>query len=278
MSSSAMTARLEVATTISRIHAAEPGIAAMFVGGSVAHGWADEWSDLELVMIWEHLPTPDHLARLAERAGAERRQVYPEDGAIDEEWTFDGLKIDLLHRTQTSIEHHINSVVHGLSVDWSLQAEIAAIRDGIVLHGTSLLDAWRTATTYPDALVEAMVSHHLAFGPHSWLEMLAERDDSLVLYSLCVEVERRLFGILLGLNRTYPPAPDTKWLMRVAETFMVAPRQLAPRSRAVFHLAPRDGVAVLRDLIEDTITLVETHLPTIETDAVRHRLARKRLG
>lgn len=120
------------------------------------------------------------------------------------------------------------------------------------------------------------MKHSLSFGPHAWLEMLAEREDTIYLYSLCCDVERRIMAVLLGINRTYPPASNAKWLPRIAEGLPLAPRDLPNRLRLVFQAEPQRGVQELRHLVDDTITLVEQHMPDIDTAGIRDRVDQQR--
>jgi hypothetical protein len=78
--------RLAQARAVARVYAAYPDVDAVIVGGSVARGWADRWSDVELGIIWTTLPGERALEDLAGRAGGERRilgtllglnRVYP---------------------------------------------------------------------------------------------------------------------------------------------------------------------------------------------------------
>ncbi len=271
--------RLSRAREIAQVYTARDDVAAVLVVGSVARGWADPWSDLELLVCWTRVPAELHLEKLANPAGATLGRVYPGEpasDALDEEWQVGELKVDILHRSVADIERTIGNVLEGHATDWGLQAVVAAIWSGIVLHGDAVVEAWRARAGYPDGLARAMVETHLTFGPHAWLEMLAGREDALYLYTLCCEVERRIVGVLLGLNRTYPPAGDTKWAMRVAGELGIAPPDLPDRLLAVFRSEPREGVRGLARLIDETIALAERHMPEVDTGPVRARVAERR--
>lgn len=135
------------------------------------------------------------------------------------------------------------------------------------------MNTWSIRTAYRENLATSMGAQHLVFRPHAWLEMLAERNDTLYLYSLCCEVERHILGTLLGINRIYPPSPDTKWMVRVAGELPIVPCDLANRLGMVFRSEPREGVRELGCLVEETIELVEKYLPKVETTSVRDRVA-----
>jgi hypothetical protein len=209
--------------------------------------------------------------------GGTQRRVFPGE-PHSEEWYVGGLKINIYHQKVASVEDVIRDVIQCIDPTWANQAQVEAIRSGVVMHGMALGDSWRQQSAYPDDLARAMVAQHLVFGPQDWLEMVAERDDALYRYSLCCDVERRILGTLLGLNRTYPPAADTKWMMLVAGELPDAPDHLASRLRMVFRSEPSDGIRELGRLVEETFQLVEKHMPEVEVAAVRARVAQRRLG
>jgi hypothetical protein len=265
---------------IGQVYAAHDGVSAIIIGGSVARGWADRWSDLELCIVWDAMPADEALQRCVARAGGTHRRVFPSDqtaDAVEEEWfTDDGLKVDLYHRTRASIDRTIDEVVTCANPTWENQVQVEMIRSGIGLHGTALLETWRSRAAYPDSLPPIMVKHWLRFGPHAWLEMLAEREDTLYLNTLFCEVERCIIGVLLGINRAYPPAANAKWLTRVAGTLPVAPDDFPRRLTTVFQAEPRQGVRELGDLVDETLSLVERHVPQVDTAPVRDRVNQRR--
>jgi hypothetical protein len=270
---------LTLARTVAPAYAADPAVAAILVGGSVARGHADRWSDLELGIFWTGAPTEAARAAAAGVAGAAQRRVFPNAAteAWEEEYRVGGVKVDVGHLTVAAAEQIIDDVTVRGDPALAKQVFVAAVRDGVPLHGGALLAGWKVrAAAYPDELARAMVAEHLAFGPHWWLEMLAERDDLLALYGLLCRVERSVLGVLLGLNRVYPASAEFKWADRLAGSLTVAPPHLARRLKRVFRAEPREGVREAARLIDETVALVEAHLPTVDTAAVRARLASPR--
>ena len=81
---------------------------------------------------------------------------------------------------------------------------------------------------------------------------------------------RAVLGVLLGLNRTYHPGH--KWIARTMDAMAIRPPDLYARMRHVLTSQPDCAVRELGRLIEETIGLVEQHLPQIDTTAVRARV------
>lgn len=268
---------LALARGIAPAYAADPDVAAVLVGGSTARGHADRWSDLELGIFWAALPTEDARTAAAEAAGAIDRRLYP-DASLpetqEEDYVVEGVKVDVVHLAVDTADRMIGDVVERSDPTVAKQILVSTVRHGLALHGAALLEKWRvSAGTYPDGLVRAMVEKHLVFGPHWWLEMLAERDDLPYLYELLCRVEHSVLGVLLGLNRVYAPSATLKWAAWIAGELTVAPPDLGRRMQRVFRADPRDGVQESRRLIEETVDLLEAHLPSFDTGPVRARLS-----
>ncbi|HEX6383329.1 MAG TPA: hypothetical protein VF177_01545, partial [Anaerolineae bacterium] len=159
------------------------------------------------------------------------------------------------------------------------QMRIAAIQHSIPLFGVEQVGRWREkAAGYSDKLARAMVTEYLdpaELGIWYARHMLVARDDLLMLYDIFCQLERRILGALLGLNRIYMAHPGFKWLNETVATMKIAPPNLAHRLKQVFLLAPGAGVAELNGLLEETIALAETHLPGIDLarsrEVIRHQ-------
>ena len=268
---------LALAQDIGSAYGANREVAAVLVGGSVSRGHADRWSDLELGVFWVAAPSAGARAALADAAGAADRRVFPDAGlpdASEEDYLVDGVKVDVVHLTVAAAARVVDDVTERADPTVAKHVLVATLRHGVPLHGGALLAGWRArAAAYPGELRVAMVEQHLAFGPHWWLEMLAERDDVPYLHDLLCRVERSVLGALFGLNQVYPPSATLKWAARTAESLAVAPPNLAPRLKRVFRAAPREGVQEARRLIDETVDLVDAHLPAFDTAPVRARLS-----
>ncbi len=60
--------RLGRAREIAPVYLADPRVRAVMVGGSVARGWADRYSDVEVGVFWEAFPSPEQFRAAMERA------------------------------------------------------------------------------------------------------------------------------------------------------------------------------------------------------------------
>ena len=278
--------RLGLGERIGRIYAAHPKMAAVVVAGSTGSGWADRYSDIELHTFWREPPTDDDRMQLALAAGGEDVESWPYE---EEEWS-DELFVAAPHapgqRIQVGFSQFLASTIedwldeaverHQVSIDHQLQ--IAAVQRSVIVSGHEIIHRWRArAASYPDALRRAMVRSQLPFYERWYgVDMLAARDDALMLYGIAHTVCGQLLCILHGLNRAFVANPDHKWLAETAALFALTPPDLANRLRHVFRSSPTDGVSTLQSLCEETLDLVALELPDVDVQPYRTKLRHRR--
>jgi predicted nucleotidyltransferase len=238
--------------------------------GSVARGVADHYSDIEL-MIWvDELPSVIACETILAEAGAE---VDPSssaliDSIITKSW-YEGMLIETAWHTRDNLDHQIKTVISGENTDhWALVwvwhvvhalplTEAAMIRQwqrrlrsypeplrrALIENGTS---AWSEATWYPLSIVNTAVLGERAAARLGGGMALAGR--------LHVELERML-RVLFAVNRQWEP--DFKWIAHESERLPLKPPRMLERMDHVFAKAsPIERTHLCLRLIIDTLQLV----------------------
>jgi len=270
--------RKAIADRVAEAYRADPHVAAVLVAGSVARGLADELSDIELDVYWSRPPTPEERAAAVEGAGWER--VYDE---VDEhEWAdglaADGVKVDVSGFTTATIEEYLAAALAG-DTEPELQVRVTAIRDGHPLHGQDLIEQWRRRVeVYPEALAVAMAEEGLSLRSRERLEMLAARDDVVLLHRDVVDGIQGVLDALFGLNHVWCPHPHHKWLEWEATLLPLKPERLVERIRALVVAGPDAAVTGLGSLVDDTLALCETHLPQADVATLRREFDHRRVS
>ena len=107
--------RLEMARAIAPVYTTDPRVRAVIVAGSVARGFADAYSDVEIGVFWEEFPAPEELQVAMERSRGTAWELDPHDAEKDdvwyEEYAVDGLKIDLRHMTAARLDQVLTAVI-----------------------------------------------------------------------------------------------------------------------------------------------------------------------
>jgi hypothetical protein len=189
-----------------------------------------------------------------------------------------GVKVDTSQFLVSTIDRWLDDALVRADIEPEYQVRITAILHGQPLYGADLIERWRAkAAVYPDVLAHAMVTEYLSFRPRYLLEMLAARDDVLLLHQDLVAAEQMILSVLMGINRVYAPHPFHKWLDWEISQLKYAPIDLNRRLRQVLTAEPRAAVDQLHQLIEETFALVEQHLPMFDTSAARATFDERRV-
>jgi hypothetical protein len=264
--------RLALARRIAPIYTTDSRVRAVVVGGSVARGWADHHSDVEIGIFWSEFPDAAELEAAMQRAQGTTWELDPhspsEDDVWYEEYAVGGLKIDLRHMTAARMDEVLAAVLDAGDLAEGRQQIIAALHDGMVLHGAPLVERWQArAAQYPDSLARAMVQKHMEFQPWWGVSTYAERGELPLVYGAFNEATCGIFGALLGLNRIYHPG--LKWMDQTIAGMRIAPPDLAARLKEAFRAGPPVGIRLLGELIEETFVLAERHLPELDLSEPR---------
>ena len=121
-------------------YAANDGVAAVLLAGSVARGLADGRSDVEVDVYWHRPPGEAERRAVVDDAGWE--WVYAE---VDEnEWAdgvrFGGVKVDVSQFTTATIDGYLEALRSG-DTEPELQVRATALLDGRALAGADLVEA-----------------------------------------------------------------------------------------------------------------------------------------
>jgi hypothetical protein len=242
------------------------------LGGSVAQGVADAWSDVDTVVYWDEIDR-DWLEQPRAAGEGERFtwvEHYPGNACL-EQYRFDGVKADVAHVRLGWLEELIGDALSGRELDTTSLDVLRGVEEAVVLFGEERYEPLRARVReYPEALRRALVEKHLAFMP-SWIydSMGRERGDLVVFYEYVLGTMRNVVGVLAGLNRVYVAPDKLKRVGAVVGRMELAPPDAARRLDALLDL-PREQVrAELDDLVGATLDLVDEHLPGVSTEQAR---------
>jgi hypothetical protein len=266
---------VELATRIAATYVAQTGPRAVLLTGSAAAGASDYYSDLDLIVYHERLPTPEQTAaaRAALQAPASEATSQATDAFI-EEFELHGVACQVAHLTITGWERDMATVLEELEPATTIEKAIGGLLDGVALHGDDLIGGWqRRAAAYPEGLAHATVAHHLRIFP-LWLvaERWRARDATIFYYQMLVETSLNLLGVLAGLNRLYFSSFQFKGMRRFVGKMRLAPERLADRLEEAFALEPVAAGLAMERLVEETVALVDAHMPAVDTAAARRQL------
>lgn len=234
------------------------------LAGSVSRGWADALSDIELNFWVEQLDWPGEREAWLRGLGVERMIIDTEPhetGSMWIEFVYRGVWVEAGWHAFDHCDELLHRICAG-EVENMYEGAIAeSIHHAIVLRDGPHLRRWRDQlSTYPEALRRRMI----ASATGDWAEphffeiganRVARPDPAIVLIRHERTI-RKILRVLHAVNRQWEP-DLRKWVRRWADTFEVAPHQLADRILAICErpTAPASYTDLL-DLVAETLALM----------------------
>ncbi|MFB2894824.1 nucleotidyltransferase domain-containing protein [Aerosakkonemataceae cyanobacterium BLCC-F50] len=268
---------LELVKRNVKAYIANPKTKAVMVTGSVAEGLCDEYSDCDVMFYYDELPSEQelNLAR-QQNQGSELIEILGDrkEGAIGETLLIDGVECQFAHTTIAQWEKEMSSVLKEFDVQSLTMKGMSGILVGIPLYGETLIQQWKAkVANYPDGLAQKMVEHYLKFFPIWGMQSkLARRDTTLWYYQILVEDAQNLLGVLSGLNRLYYSTFQFKRMGKFIEQMSIAPTNLTSRLESLLRAEPHIAVNQLEQLVQETLDLVNTYMPQVDTSSVSRKV------
>jgi len=262
--------RLEFAQTLSTHLQQFADFQVIAALGSVARGYSDAYSDLELLLVWKELPNPAQQSVLLQALHAEHR--YPAfDPGYQSAFRIQGIPVDLWHTTIAQEEAVIHAVLHDLSLDLVANNRLDTLCSCIPLYGAAQVAEWKTRIqAYPRELALRFTQAYVRHFHLRQLNLAAHRDNPTTFYHTLSDIHCSLFLVLLALNTSY--FPTFKWMYPALRRMPSTPLQIAERLQSMFYEPPLQAAAQLRAILSETLDMVERAYPQLDTSYPRYGL------
>ena len=262
--------RLELARRYIEPYRERAAIAVL--GGSVAQGVADRWSDIDTIVYWDEIDREWLETPRAAKNGDRFTWVehYPGNACL-EQYRFGAVKADVAHVRLGWLDELIDGALSGESFDTTSLDVLRGVQESSGFFGEERYEPIRArAREFPDALRRTLVEANLRVTP-SWIYdgMGRDRGDLVVFYEYVLATMRQVVGMLAGLNRVYVAPDKLKRVGAVVGRMELTPPDAAARLDALLDLPREEVRAELDDLVGGTFDLVEEHLPDIDTTRAR---------
>jgi len=269
-----------LARRIAATYAALPAARGVLLVGSAALGLSDDLSDLDMSVYYDTLPADEALAAAREQVGGGSvlwQMGERQEGGLAAAYAIDGVECQIGHITVEAWQRDMATVLQQHDVTTPLHKALEGLLYGTPLYGEQLIGSWQAqAARFPDGLAEAMVSHYLSFFPLWYLrERFTSRDATLWYYSSLVETGQHILGVLAGLNRHYYSTFQFKRMRHFVADLRLVPPDLADRIDGLFIADRATAIDQLEALVTETVVLVESHMPQVDTSKVRRRLGQR---
>ena len=247
------------------------GVQAIVVAGSIARNYADEYSDVEIPIFWKTPPGDEIRHEIVETLKASFLSPY-NGPACEDQLLIDGLQVDLWHITVSAQEAMLDAVLQANRSDLESLNAMDTIRCCVPLFGDEIVQAWKQrAKEYPQKLAEAIIRQHLDAFKIDQLSLSARRHDPTDFYAQLSQLQHEVFLVLLALNKEY--FPTFKWMYRSLESMRVKPVSVCERLRQAFTSSYQQAIADTKQILLETVELVEVRHPLPDLNAIRRRLS-----
>lgn len=245
------------------------------IGGSVARGEDDPYSDLDIILYWTAVDGDWIEATPMLGDGVNRftfvRYPAPLEGIVLEQYFLGEQKIDVAHLPVAWLEERLRAVLEEGEVSAENLELMGGLLEAVALHGQEQYEQYRARVkAYPKSLREHLVKEHLKFYP-AWVWSIhgLERGDLLGFYSYVVEMLKNLVAILAALNGVYQVSEKPKHTDRLLRSIAIAPRDVADRVQAILTGPREEAPAIYAALVAETLDHIDTHLPAVSTERAR---------
>lgn len=251
------------------------GVKAIVIGGSVARGYADEYSDLEIPIFWDKLPNENTRKLIVKELNAE--YFYPYNYEANEDNVIvNGFRIDLWHLTVEDEEDAIKGALVDLRTDFGYSNAMDTIRTCIPLLGEEIVYSWKDrAKDYPKELAIKNIKESLQSIDSTQAELYIQRQNSTLIYEHIANLQKNIFLILLALNKLY--FPTFKWMYKSLETFKIKPENIEQRFRDIFTYPPKEAYENTLFIIMETLDIINEVYPELNASVVLSKLQSARI-
>ncbi len=241
---------------------------AILIGGSVAKGWADDYSDIELCFCWEQVPDSDARRLIIEQLSG--TDILLSSAAtcepIEDNFLVDGLQIDMWHCSNDVIERYITEAATS-PLALAKQETLWAVQNGIVLKSSNFLEKWRSSIQFPRNIRAKIIESHLEVITSCDLQLHAGRGDIAVLFGLISGIQKRMAYILFALNGTF--SMGIKHMAESLRVLAIKPLNIWQRFQKSYAGTLISCANETDLLIHDVVALVKEHLPEVSLSELK---------
>jgi hypothetical protein len=288
--------RVSLARRVIEAYRESGKVSAALIGGSVALGVDDDFSDIDLFIFWAEppsdaerhravlrsgggvdifwsdLPTEELLRQLLAEKNGQIGQVWPyESDEWSEHYFIGDVNIGISGFLDSTIPRYLMDLVQNNRPTDDRQMLLSTIRLGIPVSGIQLIDGWKQAAEeFPNLLAITLINRAIAYYDGWWAcDMFVKRDERLILQALTSRMVDKIIRALFALNKMYLPDPRHKWLGYYANQMESKPAGLLTRLKSVSTADTVLAVREVQELFLETLDLVDGALPEAETGFAR---------
>jgi len=246
-------------------------VAGIAVAGSVARGFSDDYSDLEIATFWNVNPTDERRSEIVSALKGSRFASSGSGQSCEDSLLIKGFQVDIWHNEVQFEEKVLTNVLTNLSTNLGENNFLETVQNLIPLYDNGIIADWKVRSRdYPFELGKKFVKENISFFKDPYFEMHIARKSLPLLFSHISGLQKRVFLTLLGLNNVY--FPGFKWMLKVCDQLAVKPPHLSERLSLAFQSAPFEACQDILKLMAEVLDLVGSKFPDVDCDSSRKQL------
>ncbi len=281
--------RIELARSLAPHYAAYPNVDAVVLLGGAARGWADSWSDLDLVVYWQQPPTEAERRAVIEALNGQTGNfgdTFAEQADPNLRYWFEdfylagdkdtGFKIDVGHHLTSDMDAVVEAVTQRCDMHSLKQEMLYSIKRVLPFYGETLIERWKQAASIcPEALAGQFVEKHLRL-PAFWIaQACVMRGDWLLYQRAMLEVCRNLLAAVVALNREY--FPGAKHQAHLLADMNIQPENFNARLINGLRGEPEAAIREIYRLYDEVYALAQQHMPEADLSGAREEFHHHRV-
>lgn len=251
------------------------GLQMALITGSEARGLADETSDIDIYLYCEKLDrSPPEAARYQLVDARPALQITTPSGwfaKIEFERRYvdvEAVDVSVLGRAVEALRETAAPAA------WAVKVA-AGLRDAIAIVGHDELAAWNRRLEYSDDAAAAEVENRAArlLSPLALFELTHQRGDLVSFAWRVSQLVLDTIALLGAVNRRFVPVDEPKWIPWHIAQLRHRPAHFDERTRTALSAPTHQAMGELHASIEDTLDLVDEHVPGADTRRARFALS-----
>ncbi len=275
-----MSLRLKFAKDFIESLESEHGLLASYIGGSVARGLEDEYSDLEICMIWSTQPTPQRRIDFIKSSGAEfpfkiKNQLIPEKSILADNIIYKNNRVDIIHATEETLKHWLDLPNQRRALQNYEQEVISVLVNLIPLKNKDyLLNIKKKISPYSLKMQKLLIQGEISLLGPGTVIIHHKRKDYHLSYEFISKFQKRVFKVLCAINKVW--FPGHKHLSKSLKSLKVSIPNIEIRFSKMFIVAPKEVDEMILEIISELLMIIKTQPINLDTKTLDNILNNRR--
>jgi len=271
---------LNLAKKVTKVYTNFEGLKSIAIGASVSKNQATEFSDIDIIMIYDKLPPNDFFDNaFDENEGIKRNVMQGDESGCLEIYYVNGVECQFAHNLKDFYENILTEVLENYSIDPLHHLVADGMQTVIPIYGEDYtIEVKRRLSKFPKELSFKLIERYLRFGPFDELRYRFQKEDNIIWAKDVISIYvKRLLASLLAVNRKYIPG-DFRKISSVIEKLHHKPEDLFKRILSLYNISPMNVLDELFKLTNEVFNIVEENLPEYDLSKTKERFFESQKG